>query len=67
MELVEFYLVCEIAVGEFWPNLLANSKQLSEGLKGETCYLIDKIGLDLTTLEKDSLVKRNFSHKKSIT
>jgi len=26
LELVEFYLVCEIIVGEFWLNLLANSK-----------------------------------------
>jgi len=24
--LVEFYLVCKIIVGEFWPNLFANSQ-----------------------------------------
>jgi len=67
LELVEFYLACEIVVGEFLSNLLANPKKLSEGLKDETCHLIEKIGLNLAILEKDSRVKRTCSHQKSIT
>jgi len=27
-------------------------------MKGETCYLVDKIELDFVILERDSLVKR---------
>ena len=57
--------MCENVVSEFQANLLTNSKQLSEGLKGKTCYLIEKMGLDLAILEKDPLGMRTFSHKKS--
>ena len=56
----------EIVASEFWSNLIANFKWLTEGLKGKTC-LTDKIGLDLAILERDLLVKRNSSHQKYIT
>jgi len=42
----------------FWPKSFANSTWLSEGPKGETYYLSDKIGLDLAILERDSHVMR---------
>ena len=58
MELVEFYLMCEVVVIGFWLNLFSNSKYLNEGLESETCNLIDEIGLDLVILERDPLVKR---------
>jgi len=37
LDLVEFYLVSEIVASEFWSNLIANFKWLTEGLKGKTC------------------------------
>ena len=55
----------EIVVGEFQPNSFANSKQLSEGQKGETLHLNNEKGLDLAIIEKYLLVKKTFSHQQS--
>jgi len=50
--------MCETIMIGFSQNSFGNSKYLSEALKGQTCHLIEKIGLDLAILERDSLVNK---------